>query len=61
MLDYEFLDSLKGTTLLELVSTDKDAPSNEKTYTSARLLNISGRHVGLNMESVRVEFLADTG
>lgn len=61
MVDYEFLDSLVGKSLVEIITTQQNDPNTEATYTSAVLQSIEGRHIGLNMHNVRVQFKIDTG
>ena len=55
--DFEFLDSLKGKSLLELVSSDVIVLNTQKTYTDAILSTVSGGHIGLSTNNARIEFL----
>ena len=57
MADFQFLDSLKGETLIQLVSSDLTALNTQKTYDDAILSSVSGVHIGLSITNARIEFL----
>lgn len=57
MEDYEYLDNLRGTPLINIDTTDIDDPNTVKSYSDARMVGIRGTHIGLNMTNVRVEYL----
>lgn len=55
--DYEFLESLRGSQLINITTSDIANPNVEKTYADARMVDISGNHIGLTMDNVMVQFL----
>lgn len=61
MADYLVLEALRGTTLTELTTTDKDTPNSSNQYTTGRVMTVTGQQRARQMLNVRVEFLVDTG
>jgi hypothetical protein len=57
MADWLVLDALRGVSLTNVTTTDYDNYNSGKTYTTARLVTVSGRQRGIVMQAVRVEFL----
>jgi hypothetical protein len=59
MADYLTLEALRGTELTELKTTDKDTPNSTGTYTTGRVMTVTGQHRARQMLNVRIEFLVD--
>ncbi len=57
MSDYLVLQALRGTTLTSVVTTDQATPNVAATYTTAKLLTVTGRQQGRQMLNVDVGFL----
>lgn len=60
MSDYLVLEALRGTTLTELTTTDKDTPNSSNQYTTGRVMTVTGQQRARQMLDVQVEFLVDT-
>jgi len=59
MANYLTLQALRGTTITEVTTTDKDTPNSSAQYTTGRVLSVSGQQQGRRVLNVRVEFLLD--
>jgi hypothetical protein len=59
MVEFEVLEPLKGSALAELKTTDQDTPNSGNTYSTGRIMNVTGRQVGRRMVNVAVRFLVD--
>lgn len=59
MAEWEILEPLKGTAFTELKTTDQDTPNSGNTYSTGRVINVTGRQVGRRMVGVNVRFLID--
>lgn len=59
MSDYLFLEGLRGTVLTQVKTTDKDTPNSTGTYTTGRIMTVTGQHRARQMLNVQVEFLID--
>lgn len=57
MADWIILKALRGTTLTELKTTDKDTPNVTKTYTTGRVTTVTGQQIGRRMTDVEIGFL----
>lgn len=57
--EYLVLVTLRGTSLTELKTTTESSVNATGTYSTAKLLTVSGAHVGRRFHRVRVEFLVD--
>ncbi len=52
--------ALRGTTITELKTTNEGTPNSTETYSTGRVLTVTGEHLGIRMVNVQVEFLVDT-
>ena len=59
MAEWEVLEPLKGSTFAELKTTDQDTPNSGNTYSTGRVMDVTGRQVGRRMVNVIVNFLVD--
>jgi len=59
MTEWEVLEPLKGTAFTELKTTDQDTPNSGDTYSTGRVMDITGRQVGRRMVNVIVRFLVN--
>lgn len=59
MADWITLYNLRGTNLTSVVTTTQETPNIGNTYTTARLLSVTGQQQGRRMLNVIVEFLID--
>ena len=59
MADYAVLELLRGTVLTEIKTTDKDTPNSTGTYSTGRVMTVTGQHRARQMLNVQVEFLVD--
>ena len=59
MPEWEAIESLKGTAFTELKSTDQDTPNSGNTYSTGRVMDVTGQQVGRRMVGVAVRFLVD--
>ena len=59
MAEWEALEPLKGTAFTELKTTDQDTPNSGNTYSTGRVMDVTGRQVGRRMVGVNVRFLVD--
>jgi hypothetical protein len=57
--EWEVLEPLKGTAFTELKTTDQDTPNSGNTYSTGRVMDVTGQHVGRRMINVIVRFLVD--
>lgn len=59
MAEWEVLEPLKGSAFAELKTTDQDTPNSGNTYSTGRVMDVTGRQVGRRMVNVIVNFLVD--
>jgi hypothetical protein len=59
MAEFEVLEPLKGTAFSELKSTDQDTPNSGNTYSTGRVMDVTGQQVGRRMVGVTARFLVD--
>ena len=59
MANYLTLEALRGTSLTSLVTTNKDTPNVAATYTTGRVLTVTGQQQGRRMLNVQVDFMVD--
>ncbi len=59
MAEWEVIEPLKGTAFTELRSTDQDTPNSGNTYSTGRVMDVTGQQVGRRMVNVIVNFLID--
>ncbi len=57
MIDFEFIDGLKEVAIISMDTANQSDPNTVASYDSVRLSSVSGEHIGISMERVRVEFL----
>jgi len=57
--EFEVLEPLKGSAFTELKSTDQDTPNSGNTYSTGRVMNVTGQQVGRRMVNVVARFLVD--
>lgn len=51
--------ALRGTSLTELKTTDEDTPNSTGTYSTGRIMTVTGNQIGRRMAGVKVSFLVD--
>ncbi len=56
---WETLEPTKGTSFSELKTTGESAPNVVDTFSTGRVLDVTGRHVGRRMENVKINFLVN--
>ena len=59
MAEWEIVEPLKGTAFTSLKSTDQDTPNSENTYSTGRVINVTGQQQGRRMVGVMISFLVD--
>ena len=59
MAEWEVLEPLKGPAFSELKTTDQDTPNSGNTYSTGRVMDVTGRQVGRRMVGVAARFLVD--
>lgn len=59
MTEWEIIEPLKGTAFTELKTTDQDTPNSGNTYSTGRVMDVTGRQVGRRMVNVIARFLVD--
>ncbi len=57
MADWIILKALRGTTLTELKTTDKDTSNVTKTYTTGRVTTVTGQQLGRRMIDAEIGYL----
>jgi len=59
MAEWLILLALRGSSLTELKTTDEATPNSTGTYSTSRVLAVTGQHRGRQMLNVQVNFLVD--
>ncbi|KKK51061.1 hypothetical protein LCGC14_3118760, partial [marine sediment metagenome] len=59
MAEWEVLEPLKGTAFTELKTTGQATPNSGDTFTTGRIMNVTGRQVGRRMVNVIANFLIE--
>lgn len=55
--DFQYLDNLKGSEIISLVSSSQTDHNVEATYSDARMINVEGSHIGHVIRNARIEML----
>ena len=50
---------LRGTVFAELQTTDESTPNSTGTYSTGRVMTVTGQQIGRRMSNVKVSFLVD--
>ena len=59
MTEWLILLALRGTSLTELKTTNEGTPNSTATYSTGRVLTVTGNHRARQMLNVQVTFLVD--
>jgi hypothetical protein len=59
MAEWLILLALRGVSLTELKTTDESTPNSTGTYSTGRVMTVTGSHIGRRMQNVQVNFLVD--
>jgi hypothetical protein len=59
MAEWLILLALRGTSITELKTTDESIPNSTGTYSTGRVMTVTGNHIGRRMSGVKVEYLVD--
>ena len=59
MAEWLILLALRGTSLTELKTTNEGTPNSTATYSTGRVLTVTGNHRARQMLNVKVTFLVD--
>ena len=59
MAEWEVLEPLKGSAFTELKTAGQDTPNSGNTYSTGRVMDVTGRQVGRRMVNVIARFLVE--
>lgn len=59
MTEWLVLLALRGTSFTELKTTNESTPNSTGTYSTGRVMTVTGNQIGRRMAGVKVEFLVD--
>jgi hypothetical protein len=59
MTEWLILLALRGTSFTELKTTDESTPNSTGTYSTGRIMTVTGNQIGRRMAGVKVEYLVD--
>jgi hypothetical protein len=59
MAEWLILLALRGVSLTELKTTNESTPNSTGTYSTGRVITVTGSHIGRRMQNVQINFLVD--
>lgn len=59
MTEWLILLALRGVSFTELKTTNESTPNSTGTYSTGRVMSVTGNHIGRRMQNVQVSFLVD--
>lgn len=59
MATWLILLALRGTSFTELKTTDESTPNSTGTYSTGRVMTVTGNQIGRRMVGVKIEYLVD--